>query len=330
MVSIIVPVYNTEIKKLNRCFDSINKIRGTNYECIIVDDGSIADIESYCKSYCKEHRNFFYYRKNNGGVSSARNEGIKRANGEYIIFVDSDDCINKQYYDNLSAELLNYDLILSDICLIDRRKKFRWHVANTSHVTVELLVKCMVKDGRINGPVAKLIKKEFILKNNIYFDEDMISGEDANFLMDILLSNPKVYYTNYISYYYYREHGSGLNRIKKNIDKYFLNMNYQYEKTIFCINSIIKEPKENKSLIIEEYEAYIKAVFNGVLDAKLIGIPLNRIESYIDTCLKHINCTDIHNLKCHIEYMILTGKSEFLMFILARLRKLYLKLKGLG
>ena len=93
LLSIIIPIYNTPCEKLQRCFASVQGIQTNTYECILVDDGSCKEIGQYAKKYASTSETFKYFRKENGGVSSARNVGIEVAAGEYIYFVDSDDAI---------------------------------------------------------------------------------------------------------------------------------------------------------------------------------------------------------------------------------------------
>ena len=90
MISVIVPVYNTE-QYLTRCLESILLQTYKGFECIIVDDGSTDRSLSICKDYEKRDPRFRVFHKNNGGVSSARNYGLRNAKGGFIYFVDSDD-----------------------------------------------------------------------------------------------------------------------------------------------------------------------------------------------------------------------------------------------
>ena len=92
LVSVIVPVYNVE-KYISQCINSILKQTYSNIEVILVDDGSTDDSSSICDEYMKDNPKIRAYHKNNGGLSDARNYGIDRASGEYILFVDSDDLI---------------------------------------------------------------------------------------------------------------------------------------------------------------------------------------------------------------------------------------------
>lgn len=91
--SIIVPVYNVK-DYLDECLQSIAKQSYTDFECLIIDDGSTDSSGDVAIEFCKNHQNFLYFKKENGGLSDARNYGLNKAQKEYIVFVDSDDVLD--------------------------------------------------------------------------------------------------------------------------------------------------------------------------------------------------------------------------------------------
>ena len=103
MISIILPVYNTE-KYIKDCINSIMKQYYLEFEVIVVDDGSSDNSINIIKSTIKDDKRFKIYHKRNGGISSARNFGITKASGKYVMFIDSDDCI--QY--NTLSKMIKY------------------------------------------------------------------------------------------------------------------------------------------------------------------------------------------------------------------------------
>ena len=102
-VSIIVPIYNTE-KYLPACLDSILAQTHDNLEIILIDDGSTDGSAEICKKYLSDSR-VIYYRKENEGLAAARADGIARASGEYLGFVDSDDWIKPEMYEKMYADI---------------------------------------------------------------------------------------------------------------------------------------------------------------------------------------------------------------------------------
>lgn len=100
MISVIVPIYNVE-NYLRRCLDSILAQSYKDYELILVDDGSTDNSGKICDEYAKKNKKIIVIHKPNGGLSDARNTGIKKAKGEFITYVDSDDWIHKDFLKNL-------------------------------------------------------------------------------------------------------------------------------------------------------------------------------------------------------------------------------------
>ena len=99
-ISIIVPIYNAE-KYLNQCIDSILRQTYTDFELLLIDDGSQDNSKIICKNYLLKDSRVVYKHKTHGGASSARNLGISLAMGKYIVFIDSDDFIECDYLETV-------------------------------------------------------------------------------------------------------------------------------------------------------------------------------------------------------------------------------------
>ena len=115
MYSIIIPVYDSE-KYLFRCIDSVLNQTRSDFELILIDDGSKDQSTDICKQYAKKDDRVKYIRQENAGVSAARNKGISIASGDYIGFVDSDDEICPDMYETLLREAEKYgtDIVICD------------------------------------------------------------------------------------------------------------------------------------------------------------------------------------------------------------------------
>ena len=96
--SIIIPVYNAETT-IRRCLDSFTNQRFSDYEILLINDGSTDNSDAICREYADVNSKICYLSKENGGVSSARNLGLEQAKGEYALFVDSDDYVSEDYFD---------------------------------------------------------------------------------------------------------------------------------------------------------------------------------------------------------------------------------------
>ncbi len=112
LISIIVPIYKVE-DYLHRCVDSIINQTYSNLEIILVDDGSPDNCGSICDEYAEKDNRIVVIHRENGGLSAARNSGIDYCKGEYIGFVDSDDCIHPQMYELLYRDIKTHNTLLS-------------------------------------------------------------------------------------------------------------------------------------------------------------------------------------------------------------------------
>ena len=124
-VSVIVPIYNAE-KYLEQCIDSIINQTLKDIEIILIDDGSTDSCSEICKKYLSDSR-VTYYRKENEGLAAARADGIARANGEYIGFVDSDDWIKPYMYEKMYNAAKSND---SDIVFCNCQENDDGHIFN--------------------------------------------------------------------------------------------------------------------------------------------------------------------------------------------------------
>ena len=158
-VSVIVPIYNVE-KYLRECLDSIQNQTYTDFECIMINDGSVDKSREIAESYLNDKR-FILVNQNNSGQSVARNKGIKMSKGEFLCFVDSDDIINIRLLEILLAyEKDDYDIIEADFTT--NREKFDNEDCENVSITFkgegeEVLKACIDTWAITHQPVAKLI-----------------------------------------------------------------------------------------------------------------------------------------------------------------------------
>ncbi|MDQ0784203.1 glycosyltransferase family 2 protein [Chryseobacterium sp. W4I1] len=115
-ISIIVPCYN-QASYLDECLQSIMDQTFTDWECIIVNDGSTDHTEETVERWTEKDSRFQYISKENGGISSARNAGLERASGKYIQFLDSDDLLNKKKIEKSLSGSKEYPLIISQFTI---------------------------------------------------------------------------------------------------------------------------------------------------------------------------------------------------------------------
>ena len=109
LITIIIPIYN-RAKTLPECLDSIINQEHSEFECLLIDDGSHDDSLKVCNDYADKDSRFRVFHKTNGGVGSARNLGLENATGEWVAFVDSDDWLESNAYEQMMSELQKKDL----------------------------------------------------------------------------------------------------------------------------------------------------------------------------------------------------------------------------
>ncbi|WP_287766926.1 glycosyltransferase family 2 protein [Bacteroides sp.] len=212
-VSIIIPVYNAE-STLKRCIDSIIKQSYKQWTLILVNDGSTDDSQTICHNYEVRDNRILLLNKENGGVSSARNLGIRTAQTDYLIFVDSDDFLEKNCIENL---LVGADC---DISFINTARYSLDTETVCGMMTNIVENKCYKKlTGGVESndifsagiPFAKLYKTSIIKGHNICFDERIKNHEDHLFFFDYLLHCDSMYLCSEIGYYWtFRENSNSL------------------------------------------------------------------------------------------------------------------------
>ena len=186
-ISVIVPVYNVE-KYLRRCIDSILSQTFSDFELLLIDDGSKDKSGDICDEYVAKDVRIKVFHKANAGVSSARNLGLDKAKGEFIFFVDSDDFLDKTHLENYSKDIDNFDLIFQGYKLVEETKKKvieKKTFPETETVDFESSMNVMegiFSLGNFFGPTwNKIFKASIISENEIRFKEDVDLREDEIF-----------------------------------------------------------------------------------------------------------------------------------------------------
>lgn len=188
MISIIVPIFNSE-KYLQDCIESIASQNHKDWELLLIDDGSTDSSGEIAMNWGRRDDRVRYYKKENGGVSSARNFGLDKANGEYVTFFDSDDIIHPAMLSMLSANIERFDI---SACLTTRfmNNPVIGPLSNTTeHIELPSKTDIYLKFSSYNllhPPYAKIYKRSIIDEWNIRFNENLKLGEDLCFNLDYL------------------------------------------------------------------------------------------------------------------------------------------------
>ncbi len=207
IISIIIPVYNAE-KYLRRCIESILTQSLTDFELILINDGSIDKSAEICDEYAKKDNRIIVVHRCNGGASAARNDGLRIAKGKYIGFVDADDYIDKDMYMLMlsATESENADIVVSDYFSIDKFDNIEPRQAVSflnndcllSHETITPYILLKITECIWNC----LYRSEIIQKNKIFFDTNLKVNEDWIFNIYAFGAADRVKYIKKSLYYY--------------------------------------------------------------------------------------------------------------------------------
>lgn len=219
-ISVIVPVYNAE-STLKKCIDSILVQDFTDFEVILIDDGSQDKSLQICEDFAKKDNRIIVVHKENGGVSSARNYGLEIAKGKWVTFIDSDDYINGSYFTIFEDK----DLIFASYQIIQSGKLvYRMTSEGLDNHSLSELVDKYGIDSMLRVPWGKFYKRNFIA--DIRFPADMKVGEDTCFVWKYL-SKCKTYGVARKSIYYFsKSYMSSKQKYGMKVD-YAINSLYQ-------------------------------------------------------------------------------------------------------
>lgn len=301
-LSIIVPVYNAE-KYIEKCLQSLEKQTMKDFEIIVVNDGTKDNSEEVIKKYMEEHKelNIQYLQKENGGLASARNYGVKYATGKYLSFIDADDYIDENLYKNLEKYMDE------DIDLI----KFKMQTVNEKGEILEKLdgpvfdictgedayKKLCTIDSFIDPACIYLYRRKFFINNN--FEYRLIYHEDFGLTSLIIVKAKSFVSTNIYGYYYLQSHNS-------------LTRENDYSKNILRAKDVLNHydnmiEKIEKYDINEETKKIVKRYYTNTVILKADTLKGEDLENYINEIKKRKMYKNIkpNNIKQLIKRLIL-------------------------
>lgn len=178
-VSIIIPVYNSE-STLRRCLDSVLAQTFTDFECLLINDGSKDRSGEICDEYARKDSRVKVFHKENGGVSSARNVGLDNAHGEWITFVDSDDRIGQNYLINLVLYSTDVGLVIGPYLRESSDIRENVCIPEGHYDNVYSFLSNWISNQVLRTPWGKLLKNALI--DSLRFDIKLQFGEDTVFM----------------------------------------------------------------------------------------------------------------------------------------------------
>jgi len=256
MISIIIPVYNVELY-LHKCVDSVLAQTYDNFEVLLIDDGSTDSSGEICDKYATRDHRVRVFHKPNGGVSSARNIGLKNAKGEWVTFIDSDDYVFPDWLENYNIDNSDGAQLIQQGAEADRAE-FIYHDRPSSRCgfdyygsPVDYILNLF--DSRMTGySWIKAYKTDIIKENNLHFDERIRLNEDEIFLFRYLSFVSVVKSFDRQGYFYYVPDWENKYSISRNEEIIFknayceaildlINIHGYKHRLAFYFNSMIDE-----------------------------------------------------------------------------------------
>lgn len=247
IVSIIVPVYNVQ-EYIKDCINSIICQTYKELEIILVDDGSSDNSLQICKDMAQKDNRIVVLSQLNSGVVNARKNGVNRATGKYIMFVDSDDYVNSDYVESMMKISNEFELVTSGI-FVGNRKVF--DCINSGEYDVDRLspvIKNMIyaQDNISRGILSCVCAKRFeteltkkIFKN---LDEDIYYGEDGEFVYKYIINCKKICVTNNCNYNYRMNNLSVTHKKHDdfliNVNRLYISLKKEFEKSTYSADII--------------------------------------------------------------------------------------------
>ena len=302
-VSIIVPVYNVE-KFLHECLDSIKQQSFINWECLLIDDGSTDDSGKICDEYAQVDSRFKVFHVLNGGVSRARNIGLKNMTGEWAMFVDSDDAIASNTIEVCVNQVEKQSLDLLQFFYTRNKDKLCEKIGERTEV---LNLDEFAKTGTLVTVWGNLFRSSIIRKCNLFFEESVKLAEDQLFFFSFA-SVARRFQKIGDCLYWYRDNVNSAVNNSKSVDM------------IYSVKTLAKFKKKNQI-----WEAYVDQV-NVTFLLKII------CNNDLNLCLmkKLIRDANLSNLQMisrglPILFCLACKISYSLAIFLVKFRRLFLK-----
>lgn len=309
--SIIIPVYNVEVTQFNQCINSILKQPYKDYEVLVIDDGSNADLSSEYVRITEGVPQVHIIHQKNMGVSVARNNGIDHAKGEWIIFIDADDWVEDDFFSILNDNINdNIDILIYNAYLDINNKKIKnyfWDYPNEFHCENKYLLQIQAISSRtidrkkpqyntVGVPWGKCYNANLLKNNNIRFIQGLKINEDMLFNLYAIEVAKNIKYIDRFLYNYRKSDKSVTGKfrpddinIHKRIIEEFNKFYHEYRKyDIDCFN---------KAYAFKMQDIYISLCFNYFLspdNKQKISILKTEIKS-LPIDMDYINSISLNN-----------------------------------
>lgn len=283
-VSLIVPMYNVE-KTLPRCVESILKQTHKNIEIILVDDESPDKCGEMAENYAKQDKRVKVIHQKNKWLGGARNSGLRIATGKYVCFVDSDDYLRLDMCEKLLSclEQKPADVVAFDFYSVSKDGEIK----DSNRLPIipdklyegrkvqDLLYPIIISSHIMNGACMKIYNRNFLIDNNLFFDETVRYAEDYVFCLELFPKITSFVYYNKPCYYYAENSESIMHSIDPHlVDKFVILYNYRED---FLKRENIST-KQNRKSSAELLVSMIVKTLNRYLGRPKIGIKKEKLQ----------------------------------------------------
>ena len=285
--SLIVPVYNT-YDYLDKCLNSLinQKEVKSKYEIVIVNDGTPDNSEDIVMKYLKKFPNIIkYYKKENGGLSSARNMGIENSSGDYLLFIDSDDYLDEKLLSKLEVLIDNNnnpDLIRMDTRDVRENGETIQNIILPKYENDIDLIKGIMQFNALEVPWAYVYNRKFFQRNNFKYAVGFIH-EDYGLTPMVIYKARTIAQLSYIGYNYVERSGSiiaetNYEKLKRRVDDMF---------KLYCVHMDVIKKDSVKGKLLRSYS--LEAMIN-----KLSVLNNQDLNKKLDEIKSKINISDIY------------------------------------
>lgn len=276
LISVIIPVYNVE-DYIHQCVESVLNQTYKNFEIILVNDGSPDNCPIICDEYASKDNRITVIHKKNGGLSDARNFGIKEAKGDYLLFLDSDDYWNNSNFllkicetisNDSDVQVINFGVVkyfpISEQYIAEKRN---FSLSKKSSETDREYIKnLLINDLFIASACNKCLKKDFILENQLFFQKGLLS-EDMEWCGNILFLMPHMTSIDLAPYVYRQDREGSITGS--------VNINHIYDMIGMIKNALNNSKKlnsEDRYLYLSFYAVqYLTLLYN--INVSKVNLP---------------------------------------------------------
>lgn len=313
LVSVIIPVYNIEAY-IENCLRSIVSQTYTNIEILCVDDGSSDGSSEIIKGFCAKDDRIKYFYQTNSGVSAARNKGLDNSLGDYVFFVDGDDCLHPQAIE-LSvdcAEKSDADMICSHYLITSSpQSEFESFLDyQYSEADFETLFKKGDKLGKCT--FAKLIRKS--VTENIRFPEGIAIGEDGCYIIKLMNENIRSVIIDRVFYFYLKREGSATTS----------ELNEKRLTILYAYDGMCDYLKNSKNAEIKAY--CLRSVFYNINTRRAL-YKNSRYEDLVKKECRRIGKKHLHAFLCEKRIPLGVRLLHLAFFKIPALYSVYIKFK---